>query len=349
MTSPNTLANSLQTLQIQQDPKPGQQASTNTPNNAAIPNQTSQIPVHQATPVFIPLDSNQTTNFDGQNNPNGQDVKLTDEYNIIQPNESSPKPVTLPSNQSPMNFDQHDQKPMVTSTAGHITQPDKSLLFNSLPAGSKSPTSFDQKIGHNQKPFVSPTEITQPDKSMVLNNPFSSPAVASNPPPTNVDQQTGYHQKSGMVIPPDERINHPKKSSSYGQFNAPSNRPPTNFGQHDQKSGIMVHSEVHQPNKSLPNSQYSTPSHPLSTGFDQSYPTHTTTMSISSTNDTQDISPYDIPSAVPPLLIPLSKVGQYLPEGMAMVDSKTWIPLALKPVIVLKDQVAVMVFEQDDG
>ncbi len=340
MTSPNTLASNLQALQIQQDPKSSQESTSSTPNSAAIPIHAEQQPyqILPNNPVSLPTTFTPPSTSDDQ-----QSAQHT-----VQAEKGSPYvPVTLPSNQPPIKFDQqieHDQKPMITPTAGHSTQPEKSLPFGTLPIAS--PTSVDQKIGHNPSVTSAKEQITQPEKSMVPNNPFSSSS--------NFDPQTGHHQTPSMVIPSKGQINHPDKSSPFGQFNAPSNQPTTNFYHQIEPDKKPGHSKVHQSNEGSPNYQFNTPSKPAPTkpaptSLDQNYQTPTTSMVISSSNDSQDISPHNFPSAVPPLLIPLSKLGQYLPEGVVMHNNETWIPLALKPLIVVKDQVAMMVFEQDNG
>ena len=56
----------------------------------------------------------------------------------------------------------------------------------------------------------------------------------------------------------------------------------------------------------------------------------------------------DFDSVVPPILLSFSKVGQYLPEGCTIDDSEGPIPLPLKPMLVVKDQMAAMVFEFAD-
>ena len=288
-------------------------------------------------PVSLPTASNPPSSSVDQQN--GQ---------IFQHGNNSPyTPVTLPSNQSPMHPDQqigHGPKPVVTqATVVPTTQ--QSLPSGTLPTASQSPSSFDQKIGYG--PNLTPVgkTLTQTTQSMATNNPFSSPTAAS--PSSNFDQPTGY----GMVSYSKEQVNHPDKGSPFGQFNAPSKPSPTSFyhvGQHDQKPG-MAHSKVHQPNESLPTYQFKPPSKPPPSSFDQNHQSHTTPVVTSSTYDPQDISFHDFPSAVPPLTIPLSKIGQYLPPGVELDNSETRIPLALKPVIVVKDQVALMVFEHDNG
>ena len=50
-------------------------------------------------------------------------------------------------------------------------------------------------------------------------------------------------------------------------------------------------------------------------------------------------------SVVPAILLPLSKVGLYLPDGKILVDTDAPIPLPYKPMLVIKDQTAAIVFE----
>jgi hypothetical protein len=340
--SSDTLANNLQTSQgSKSEPSP------NTPNYAASPDLTPQT--HQDIPVVKPVGFNQIGNFGNQNSQTGQDLKPADEYNI-EPDKTSPTDqLHVPSSQPSTNFNlqsHFDQEPF-TVEAEQWTKLNDPV---GLPTTSNPPsTSIDQQneeqLTQHTLQFPVEKQTAQPGRNIVQNNPFSSPTVAS--PPTYSYQPSG---SPGMDGPTKDQVNHPDKGSPFGQLHAPSNQPPTNFYQHgqsDQKPAGIIHSGVHQANEGLPGYQFNPPSQSPSACCDQSHQTHTIPVLPSSTNDTRDA--HNFPSAVPPLSIPLSKVGQYLPQGVVMESSETWIPLALKPLIVIKDQVAVMVFEQDNG
>lgn len=58
-----------------------------------------------------------------------------------------------------------------------------------------------------------------------------------------------------------------------------------------------------------------------------------------------DLSVVNFYSAVPAIQIPLSNVGLYLPKGKILTDTDAPIPLPYKPMLVIKDQLAAIVFE----
>ncbi|XP_028406871.1 transcription factor SPT20 homolog, partial [Dendronephthya gigantea] len=141
---------------------------------------------------------------------------------------------------------------------------------------------------------------------------------------------------------PSQMYIQPKQTLFNTQWTTPSNT----IGKLDQKP-ILVSAEQQTIQPST--NQFNLPLDRPLAGFDQEFQTAPSPMSISSSNSLEDVPSKDFPSVVPPLLIPISKVSQYLPDGTAILNTESRIPLALKPVIVLKNEVALMVFERDDG
>ena len=389
ITTPDNLVNNIQ---IQQAPKPEPSQepipTSDTTNHGTIPDQTSQEPLHQTSPILTPLNDNQPTYFDYQQN--GLDQKPVTSHAEQQPEKIlQDNPFSLPTASSPLSgsFDQHtvqDQKPVVMPAEQQNFSPGKGLPYNpvTLPS-SQSPMNFGQQSGHSSKPMV--TLIAEP---LVQNGQFHAPVMSNQPPttldqhiqteysmgpftsehtkpnnnlqfnasplasghhsPGSFDQQTMYNQKSFGTPQKQQTVQPVKSVIPNNPFSTSPVLSTINQNEDDQKPR-MVAREIQRSNKSLPNDQFNAPFNPPSSAVDQKHRPCASSVVISSANETEDLSLDDFPSVVPPVLIPLSKVGQYLPEGMAMVRSKTWIPLPLKPVIVLKDQVAVMVFEPYDG
>ena len=213
------------------------------------------------------------------------------------------------------------------------------------------------------------------DSEELTSRVYEKPALTSTPGQSftlgDTNQFTGFVNKSGQgdylhkTFPYDqqnpplnqasmgqnpETIQHhmysqSKQTLSNTQWDAPSNTQ-SGIGKLDQKPVIMP---AEQQNFQPSTNQFDLPSNQPPASYDQEYKTEPSSTSIPSSNSSEDFPLKDFPSVVPPLYIPISKVSQYLPEGTAICNSESWIPLPLRPVIVLKNKVAVMVFERDDG
>ena len=234
----------------------------------------SQIPLNQASPVFVPLDY-QSTNFD-------------------QADSTPIKHVLFPTEENNMA-----QFKKLSTSEPYIT------------------------VGNDVEPMVMPLEhyITKPDH--ILPN---------------------KHGCQPANIPPNDQL---KSLSTSAQ-------PSTNFGPDSSSEQGVTQAKMsptkhgYQPAKIPPNDQVQSPSTRPSTRFDQNIQREKEPALVSSQQQPEETSLLNFHSVVPPVLIPLSKVGPYLPQGTTM-SGAAWIPLALKPAIVLRDDVAVMVFVKDNG
>ena len=367
--STDSIEDNLQSLEIQNDLSLQPSSASETSNNADIKQDDS----------VISLTLDKPTNFDDQDIKNDMNDKHhTDEYNIeydesfttppneptsnlkqtsgpdqkymgILPEQKPDIPVILPNNTVTLNH---------PSTSFNQTEQSNSP-YNPVPLQSnKPPTIVDQHGGDHQNPMIISTaqQLSQPDENIPKiqpntpltqlkddQNPVSmightnltentSPFNTSNPTTTMFDQQTGY-----KPFKEEKTTSHNSmmaSDKSFGSTKIESNSLPTNFSQQSD------HKESHQLDKNIPHFQSSTPR----TSFNQNLQKCPAQM-VAPTS--ADISINNFQSVVPPLLIPSSKVSEYLPEGM--VNQESWIPLPLKPVIVIKDQIVVMVFEKDDG
>ena len=308
--------------------------------------------MQQNGPVSTPLNDNQPSYFDGQQ---VQSIPKQQPFAFSLPTASNP----------PSDTSEQDQKPPVMPAAQQNAQFGDGLPYNpvGLPSG-QSPMSFGQQSGHVTKPmFTSVAYVAEPlikDGQAMPNQPpitsYQHPPTTNGMATSNVEHiipknslnpspaASGHHQPTGFnqqalqqTVQPVKSVvpNNPFSSTAISSVNEDDKKP-------------LVTREIRQPNKH-PHDQFNAPFKPPSSAVDQKHQPFITSTVISSTNASQDLSPHDFPSEVPPVLIPLSKVGQYLPEGMVMTKSRTRIPLPLKPVIILKDQAAVMVFEKNDG
>lgn len=202
-----------------------------------------------------------------------------------------------------------------------VSSEQKDLTYNPISLQSQqAPNNFKQATQDD----LTAEFDTQVDKSL----PFSTSPVTSKSP-VSFEQNIGQKQR-----PFSSNTENQTRMFDDKNITATNNSfPPVTVSNSDQlseyhKSG-MVGSQVHKPSK---------------TGLDHEHQEYSMLTSYGSQE-----SLLDFPSVVPPLLIPLSNVAQYLPDGMVILDTETCIPLSLKPMIVVKDQVAVMVFRQDDG
>lgn len=256
---------------------------------------------------------NLSTNF--QNHQLKEDEAVPHENSQTTPQPSYSSPITKDTHLNDASLDDH-QNPEILTQFPSPTEP----------TDHENNKSFAQDIGDNGKEHGDLNSFTKHEQEAVSSNTLPVKEI------TNTKQANT--QESGLD---DVLVNNNDDTGNIENSCEPATHPSYETSKVNKKT-LKPEDEIMLNNTTPVSFQASN----IEEVKDEK-----TAISMLSNNPPETFLSSAYPSEIPPVIIPLSSLSDYLPEDMLMPTlDNSILTLALRPKIILKDGFAVMVFEK---